>query len=77
MVRRLLSLGLVVATLVFAPSIGANAGSRQSTVCNADLTATIDPGLNLVVRDQTLKGNGTLSGCVGGGVTGPLRVVRG
>ncbi len=76
MVRRLLSLAVISGLLAVTPVIGATAGTRQRTVCNVDMTATISPGLNLIERDQTLKGTGTADGCTGSTVTSATLILR-
>lgn len=49
----------------------------QSTTCSFDATATFDPGLTFPDQEQQIRLTGTLSGCVGGGVTGGTVVGRG
>jgi hypothetical protein len=75
MVRRILIGTLVAGSL--SATIGAVPAAvalprAQSTTCSADLIVNFRPGLNLSERSQTIKMSGSLSGCVGGGVTSAM-----
>ena len=77
MVRRVLLLVVVAGLFTVGPIMGARAVTTQTTTCNADLTATFDPGLTLMERDQKVRGSGALSGCTGGVVTDGTLISRG
>jgi hypothetical protein len=70
MVRRVLALALMVATLasirLAVPAVAVPLA--QSTSCDANLVVLFRPGLTLSEQSQQIKITGSLSNCVGGGV---------
>jgi hypothetical protein len=71
MFRRLLASALVIGcTTVAALAVPAAHATPavQSTTCNASLQLQFSPGLTLGEKQQKMKIQGSLSGCVGGGV---------